>query len=50
MAELLAERFTLAVVFAVDLAWLLPDYIDEHQRFQAERATGNLGRLLSHSA
>ena len=46
VAELLAERFHLSAVFAVDMAWLLSDDPGVQQRFQSERATGRFTRLL----
>jgi hypothetical protein len=46
MGEMLADRFTVAVVFAVDLACLLSSDPRQHRKFQQKRATGALRHAL----
>src|SRR4051794_2580968 len=46
MGEMLADRFTVAVVFAVDLACLLSAEPRQHRKLQQKRATGELRLAL----
>ena len=44
--EMLVDRFTAAVVFAIDLSCLVDDDLTQQQRLQRKRSTGELGRAL----